>query len=317
VVREIFNLLVWALTAGSVFLWLRVLDWRPPFSMTAVFCLLTLGSLPAVQGIKLQQLTLVVAALLASASAAAASGNLILAGLLLALATVKPQLAVLPVLWFALWSFYDWRKRQRFFWSFSGTMLVLLGGAEALSPGWLGRFLVALSDYHRYTQNESILSTLLGPAAGRVLAGGLILIALLVGRRFLSPRADSRAMGAAVSLVMALTVVVVPMTAPYNQILLLPAVLCLTRCLPQLWAGGKWLRLGLGVVFGLLFWPWIASFALSLASLALAPERVQAGWKLVFLTVFALPFFVFLLLAAWLGKNTFPPGAQENSASGP
>jgi len=311
VVREIFNVLVWALTAGSVFLWLRVLNWRPPRAMTLVFCLLTLGSLPAVQGIKLQQLTLVVAALLSAASAAVAGGNLILAGFLLALATVKPQLAVLPVFWFTLWSLYDWQKRQRFFWSFSATMLALLGGAQALSPGWLGRFVIALANYHRYTQNESILGTLLGPRTGQVLGGVLVLISLLVLRRFLPARGDSPAMGAAVSLVMALTVVVVPMTAPYNQVLLLPAILCLTRYLPQFPAAGRWLRLAAGVVFGLLFWPWIASLALSVASLGLPPERVQQGWKLAFLTLFALPLLVFLLLAAWMTKSRLHAQATE------
>jgi hypothetical protein len=316
VVREIFNVLVWALTAGSVFLWLRVLNWRPERAMTLVFCLLTLGSLPAVQGIKLQQLTLVVAALLSAASAAVAGGNLILAGFLLALATVKPQLAVLPVFWFTLWSLYDWQKRQRFFWSFAATMLALLGGAQALSPGWLGRFVIALANYHRYTQNESILGTLLGPRTGQVLGGVLVLISLLVLRRFLPARGDSPAMGAAVSLVMALTVVVVPMTAPYNQVLLLPAILCLTRYLPQFPAAGRWLRLAAGIVFGLLFWPWIASLALSVASLGLPPERVQQGWKLAFLTLFALPLLVFLLLAAWMTKSRLRAQATEPGLEG-
>jgi hypothetical protein len=310
-VREIFNVLVWALTLGSVFLWLRVLAWRPPLATTLVFCLLTLGSLPAVQGIKLQQLTLVVAARLAAASAAVAGGNLILAGFLLALSTVKPQLAVLAVFWFTPWSIYDWQKRQRFFWSFSATMLALVAAAQALSPGWLGRFVTSVAAYHRYTQNESILGTLLGPLAGQVLGGVLVLISVLVVGRFLPARGDSPAMGAAVSLVMALTVVVVPMTAPYNQVLLLPALLCFARYLPQFPRAGRWLRLAAGVVFGLLFWPWIASLGLSIASLGLAPERVQQGWKLAFVTLFALPLFVFLLLAAWMTIGRLDAQASE------
>jgi hypothetical protein len=47
-----------------------------------------------VQGIKLQQLSLLVAAMLAGSVACVASGLLFCGGVLLALATVKPQLAV-------------------------------------------------------------------------------------------------------------------------------------------------------------------------------------------------------------------------------
>ncbi len=94
-----------------------------------------LGWLPMVQGIKLQQLTLLVAGLLAACGACLAGGWLLLAGGLLALATIKPQLTWPLVLWLLLWAASDWRSRRRFVFGFGFVMLLLLGGAQLLLPG--------------------------------------------------------------------------------------------------------------------------------------------------------------------------------------
>ncbi len=57
-----FRWLLVGLAVASVLLWLRVLRWRPSFGTTVIFIVLMLGWLPMVQGIKLQQLSLLVAA---------------------------------------------------------------------------------------------------------------------------------------------------------------------------------------------------------------------------------------------------------------
>ena len=78
-------------TAISVHLWLRVLKWPLGATDVVVCVTLTLGSFAAVQGIKLQQLSLLVAALMAAAVACVAGGHLFVGGALLALATIKPR----------------------------------------------------------------------------------------------------------------------------------------------------------------------------------------------------------------------------------
>src|ERR1700722_5207817 len=55
-VRIFFHWLLVLVTAGTVGLWLRVLRWRFSWVAVAGAVALTLGSFPAVQGIKLQQL---------------------------------------------------------------------------------------------------------------------------------------------------------------------------------------------------------------------------------------------------------------------
>ena len=72
VVQAGFRWLLVILTFASVLLWLRVLRWRPSTTVTAVLVILTFGSFAVVQGIKLQQLSLVVSALMAASAAALA-----------------------------------------------------------------------------------------------------------------------------------------------------------------------------------------------------------------------------------------------------
>ena len=78
-----FRWLLVILTGSSVLLWLRALRWRPSPGIAAAWIVVTLGCFPAIQGLKLQQLSLLVCALLAACAAAVASGALLLAGILL------------------------------------------------------------------------------------------------------------------------------------------------------------------------------------------------------------------------------------------
>ena len=229
------------------------------------------GWLPMVQGIKLQQLSLLVAGLLAACGACLSAGWLFLAGGLLALATIKPQLTWPLVLWLLLWAASEWRSRRRFVFGFGLVMLLLLGGAELVLPGWLRMFFEAIRQYHQYTQNQSVLVVLFGSIAGRILEvverAGLRRSASGVLRR---EPATSAAFGRAIGLVLALTVVIVPMFAPYNQVLLAPAILALLRSessgepiLPAI----RLARIRRRALF--LVWPWIATLGLS-AGLLLA-----------------------------------------------
>jgi hypothetical protein len=101
--------------------------------------------------------------------------------------------------------------------------------------------------------------------------------------------------------VLALTVVVVPMFAPYNQVLLAPAIFALLRSES---AGRSILpavRLARVVGGLLLVWPWIATIWLSLVYAWLTPAIRQSVWPMPFYTNFMLPVFVFglALLNSW------------------
>jgi hypothetical protein len=296
-VQIFFHWLLLGLTAASVGLWLRALRWRAPFLAIAICIALTLGSVPAVQGIKLQQLSLLVAALMAGSAACVASGFLFCGGLLLALATIKPQLAWPLTGWLLLWALSDWRTRRRFVAGFALMMTLLLAGAEIVLPGWLRMFAEAIQRYHRYTQNQSVLDQLVPWAyLGKVLAVLTVLVSVFFLWKLRREPPDTEAFGRALALVMALTVLVVPMFAPYNQVLLLPAILLLVRDRMLFTARSPAVRfVYLAGVFALC-WQWIASLSLCAGYFLLSSASVLPGWKLPFLATFTLPALVFTLM---------------------
>jgi len=308
-VQLVFYWTLIALTAISVWLWVSVLRWRLPALATASCIALALGSFAAVQGIKLQQLSLLVSALLAGAVACVAGGFLFCGGVLLAAATIKPQLAWPLVVWLLVWAWSDWQNRRRFFFGFGSAMALLLGGAEMILPGWWWLFARALGQYHRYTQNQSVL---LVPwqYSGILIAAAVVACGFLLWK-LRAVSADEQNFGLAISLVLALTVLVVPMYAPYNQVLLLPAILVLARDRTLFTSRSRGVRfLYLAAAFALA-WQWIASLSLSSAYLLGWRAWAISDWKVPFFATFSLPVFVFALtLLAVQGAQRQPESAR-------
>ena len=296
-----FRWLLFGLAALTVFLWLRVLRWRVSCGTVLIFVVLIIGWLPMVQGIKLQQLSLVVAALLAACGACLAGGWLFLAGGLLALATIKPQLTWPVVAWLLAWAACDRRSRRRFVFGFALVMLLLLGGAELVLPGWLRMFVHGIGQYHRYTQNQSVMVFLFGSIVGRILEALSVLAAALCLWRVRAEPASSEVFGRAFGLVLALTVVIVPMFAPYNQVLLAPAILALLRRGSSSEQALPAFRLAGFVAGALLIWPWIATVGLNFAYVWLTPELRHRVWPMPFYSNFVVPVLIFgvALLNEW------------------
>jgi Glycosyltransferase family 87 len=309
-VQLVFFWTLLGLTAATVWLWLRVLRWRLPVLMIASCIALTLGSFAAVQGIKLQQLSLLVSALLAGAVACVASGFLFCGGVLLAAATIKPQLAWPLVAWLSVWALSDWRSRRRFLFGFSAAMALLLAGAEIILPGWWRLFAHALGQYHRYTQNQSVL---LVPweYSGIFIAAAVFACAFFLYRLRGEP-ADPRNFGLAASLVLTLTVLVVPMYAPYNQVLLLPAILVLVRDRAFLTSRSRPVRFLYLAAAVELAWQWIASVCLSGAYLLGWRKWAFSAWK--WPVTFSLPILVFALIFLEVRIAQRQPRVQEKAA---
>ncbi len=303
-VQIFFHWLLLVVTAGSVWLWLKALRWKLPWLAMAAAMALTLGSVPGVQGIKLQQLSLLVAGLLAAAAACIASGYLFCGGALLALATIKPQLAWLFVGWLLVWAVSDWRARRRLVFGFGLVMVVLLGGAEIVLPGWLRMFMAALGQYHRYTQNQSVLDQLVPWGfAGKILAAAAVIGCAFFLWRVRRKAGDAVEFGEAVALVMALTVLVVPMYAPYNQVLLVPAILVLVRDRAMFLSRSRVRRFAYLVGVLVVGWEWAASLSLSAIYLVGMRGWAMERWKWPFLATFALPVWVFALILFCVNKS--------------
>jgi len=305
VVMSAFYWFLAFLTGASVYLWLRALRWRLPLRAVAICVVFTLGSFSAVQGIKLQQLSLLVAALLAGSVTATVCGSLFVGGALLALATIKPQLAWPLVGWLLLWAMSEWRSRRKFVFGFALVLGLLLAGAELILPGWGRLFAGAITQYHQYTQNqpgiEVMLTEVLGSAAiahvgGRILAAAAILGCAAILWKLRRERADTRGFARATALVLALTVLVVPMYAPYNQLLLLPAIFLLVRERAAFRSQSRARRIGYLMGVFLVGWQWAAAFCLMVIYLLFSTSSALKSWQWPFYATLALPVWVFALV---------------------
>ena len=277
VVRVGFTWLLVALTGASVLCWLRALRWRPGWVVTPTLVLLALGSFGGLQGVKLQQLSLVVAALVAACAALLVAGQLFAAGAILAIATIKPQLVALLALFLTHWALRDWHARRAFLYGFGLTLAALCLGAQWLLPGWLSDFWQALHQYQRYTGGESRLDVLLGPIGGKVLAGAIVVWIALACFQEARLSADDPRFTLLIATILAATLVVMPNFAPYNELVLLPSVLLVTYEFgdPARSAG---FRLSACAAGFLLAWGWLAAVALTVASLFTPTATMRRAW---------------------------------------
>ena len=239
--------------ALSAWVWLRVLDWRISRLSTLALILIVLSTPQVMQGFRLQQIGLFVFFLLAMASWCVVRTHLFLAGILLALSTIKPQSVVLCLVWFLLWSLGDWKNRWRLAGGFAITMIALVGAGELLLPQWPQYFLEGLEAYPKYFQTTSLTQLVLGNWLGGALSivAIVVLVAYAWGKREVA--AQSPEFVELLSMFLVASTLVLPLLTPFNQGLLLLPVFILLR---------DWKRLpnyGRMALVGMLAWPVIAA----------------------------------------------------------
>jgi hypothetical protein len=297
-VQSVFRWVLAGVSIASVWLWLKVLRWNLSLAGVFLCMVLLMGSFPEVQGLKLQQLSLLVAALLAAGAASVATGYLTMGGAILALATIKPQLALPLVTALLLWTACDWKARWRFAAGFAGTVAILLAASEFVLPGWIRMFWQATLDYRVYTHTHSIFDQLvnwaLGPWGGSLLSGIAALASAVLLWRFRSVLPGSENFGRAVALIMVLTLLVIPMDSLYNQVFLLPAILLLTREVKRLTSASPIVRVVYFIGVLALAWDWVGSLMLTVIW-CFSPAEAMSDWKVPLYATFALPVLVFLL----------------------
>ncbi len=280
-----------ALTCGGVLLWFRALDWSPGWQWMAVACLLTLTSYPGLEGLYAAQLGLLVMFLLAASMLALRCNRLLLAGFMLALTTMKPQVTGLAILYLFLWSLHDWQTRGRFCVGFFATEAVLIGASLAVMPGWILSWLRTVAAYHGYTSPPLVTQVLTKPL-GPHLAGpatvfltvASILLAIVLAWRKRRAAAGSFAFVITVGILLAITIIaILPGQAIYDHVILLPGILLVLRYRRGFAEAGGAARALLRIGWLTLFWSWIAAFLL----VALRPWIPPAYFDSV--PVFTLP----------------------------
>lgn len=263
------------LSTVSVLLWIRIVGLSLSREQTAILIILTLSSLPLLEGLFAVQWGLLAAGMLATSLAAARGGELALSGFLLALATTKPQIVVLAVVYLIFWAFSDWQRRKPLVIAFFVTMVVLLGVCELILPGWLTEWWHALGRYQGYTQ-APLARDMLGNALGTALTVALSLGAVTIAWKVRREPVGSPAFSLGLAFVLTTTALtVLHSDAIYDHEILLPAVLLVILSWRTILRLGPAVRLILLLAILALSWQWIAASAVSVAAVVLGRAHIQ------------------------------------------
>jgi Glycosyltransferase family 87 len=279
-VMVLFRWLLLCAIACGVPLWMYAIGFRPRLAFVASGMILALSSLPAVQEFHMQNLTALVALLLAAAAAATTRGWLVLSGFFLALSTIKPQLSGLLILWLVAWAIGRWKERQALVWSFIATMAILLVASQAVCPGWIGEFIGAAIAYQTYAADPSIMRALLPSFIAKVLSAILLGCFVILCLRWRKVPAGSEEFGWALAWVSGVTLVLIPKLAAYNQLLMIPALLVLVARRETIWKSALVPRAIVKAAFGCQLWQWIAATILAICSLLVPAARLRSAAQL-------------------------------------
>lgn len=281
-VRPVFAAALLLLTAASLPLWLRGLRLRlRPWAVLLAW-VATMSSYAVVDGLHLQQITLVVAFFMAASIAALAGGRLMLAGVLLALATVKPHLAILVVVFLLVWTLGEWRSRKWFALGFGGAMASLLTGSELVLPGWFRFWRQAAQAFVGY-HKPSLLESLFGRPVAMVVGAGAIFLCAGLFWRFRNEPPASGQFNFALVAALVLTALLLPNagSANYNQVLLIPAAVWLFTPGWTLAQKSGLARLTWLIAVNALAWEWILALPVSFAALVLRHSFEREATPLV------------------------------------
>jgi hypothetical protein len=161
---------------------------------------------------------------------AAAGKKLVLSGILFALATVKPQLVIIPLVWMLLWSLTGWKERKGFVLGFGGAIALLILLGQAAVPGWPRFFLQGLLAYGNYTDSSGVLVILFGKTLGYLLTFTLIVPVIVIAYRARRVGSEEPGFLFTCALVFCAANSCQPwLAAPFNQFLLIPALILLFR----------------------------------------------------------------------------------------
>ena len=231
---------------AGLLLTVRVHGWRPPpwlLGCTAIWAFLFY---PDVRALILGQFSVFVFALVALSLWALKTERDVMAGLCLALSTVKPQMVFLLIPLLLWWAVRE--RRWLFSTSFLGGAILLVGASWLAEPAWMADFLRQVARYTSYTAIGSpiwIITHLVFPALGvwgEVVLSGLA-VAFLTGAVWWTFRHGAvRTFEWTLGLCLIVTNLVAVRTATTNYVVLLLPLVMTFRAL-QRGRAGTWLVL--------------------------------------------------------------------------
>ncbi|MBI5669041.1 MAG: DUF2029 domain-containing protein [Chloroflexi bacterium] len=241
----------------SLFLLLDLFRWKPRPTLLAVLMVWTLVFYFSSRGLILGQPGLLVAFLEILAVWALVKQWDGLAGVALALSTIKPQMGFLIVPFLLLWGLRA--RRWRLVGAFAAVLGALLLASFLLQPSWLSDWLAQLALYPSYTALGSPVWIItryylgLGDAAELAVAAALVALLLWAWYTVLVQARQERFLWT-VALTLTVTHLIAPRTAtPHYVVFLLPLIFYLAL-IARKRRSGLWVGL---VLLALLVLPWL------------------------------------------------------------
>ncbi len=273
--------------AALVVVSMRLVNWRLPAWRTALLILFALIWYHGARTIILGQIAAIEALLIAAALLLIVKEQDTLAGLMLALATAKPQMLVLILPFIIIWAYS--RRRFRVIWGFLGSFAILFIISLLFIPNWPSQMVRQIIEYPSYTHDidsvVSIVANTLPGISGQLNAGlSVFFWGYLIVEWVLAYRKDERWFLWTALLTLVLTHFMSVRTATTNYVMMFPAFILILK----IWED-RWGKVGKGLV----------AFTLLAALIGL--------WALFFSTVdgiyeqpvMYLPLPIFSLLGLW------------------
>ncbi len=247
--RAIWMTLLEVTALGTIWLGLRLVDWRPSFWMTALLVLFSVIWYHGARTIILGQPSMLVAFLTILSLYLIKQKQDTAAGAILVFATIKPQMVFLLVPFVFLWAYSV--RRFRIITGFLITFAIAMAITLALVPSWPMQMIGQMLEYPSYVFTISPLATIaeffpgIQPLFGQALHAVAYLYLLV--QWINAWQKDERWFLWTALMTLVVTHLTAFRTASTNFVVLLPALLLVFRIMEQRWKG-----IGKGVVVGMM-----------------------------------------------------------------
>lgn len=258
---------------ASAFLSLRLTEWEPSWGVNVFYFLFSVAWYHAVRGLINGNAIVLINFFLIAFFYALKKEQDRIAGVALALATIKPHVVLMLVVFVIFWSVSN--RRMRLIYWFLGTLLVLVAGGMIFIPNWIYQNLWEVLRFPSYNPVLS-LGELLGqwmPGIQRQIRWGLVLFlgTLVIYEWWRARKGHYFHFLWAACLTLSVSQWIGIPTDPGNFVILFPAlVLVISFC------DKRWKRFGSIIVVGFLLSIFIGLWALFLGTLEHAYQPLQS-----------------------------------------
>jgi hypothetical protein len=260
----------------GIALWNRALGLNLSLRQLAILAILTLTSYSLLNALFAQQLTLFTFLALSASVWCLARQRFAMAGIFLALSTIKPQLVVLTALLLLLWAASNWHERKNFPVSFLLTLVLLLAASIYLLPTWPREWLHTITAYRQYTV-PPLAPFILGKVTGAVLSCALLAASAWIWFKVRRAEISSQDFALALSFTLVATVVTIPTgDSVYDHIFIIPGLLLLIAHEREAVSQSRAARALLLITVAVFAWQWIAGTLVFVADL-IWPGLIQSA----------------------------------------